>query len=71
MIRFVDYNNDKKEACYSFCAVSENNQCAERVYGHCPFAGAIPAVVCQCGIKKMVMYGCAKKEWEEKENEAE
>ena len=35
MIRFVDYNNDKKEACYSFCAVSENNQCAERVYGHC------------------------------------
>ena len=52
MIRFVDYNNDKKEACYSFCAVSENNQCAERVYGHCPFAGAVPAVVCQCGIKK-------------------
>lgn len=52
MIRFVDYNNDKKEACYSFCAVSENNQCAERVYGHCPFAGTVPAVVCQCGIKK-------------------
>ena len=70
MIRFVDYNNDKKEALYNFCAVNENNSCPERMQGRCPFSGGCQAVVCQCGIKNMVKYGCAEKVWEEKENEA-